>query len=244
MTSVSVEEVNPSRPGGPEMFDRIAKRYDRLNRVLSFGLDRRWRKNLVKSMGSVETGDVLLDLATGTADVALALSRAYPQTTVIGLDPSEGMLEVGASKVARAGLSERIQLVLGDARALPLEDNHVRGITIAFGIRNVPDRDLALGEMVRVTQPGGAVSILELAEPTQGPFAALARTHVHHVVPRIGRMVAGTEAYRYLQESIAAFPPPEEFRQQMERAGLVDVIAQAQTFATATLYTGRAPAKD
>jgi demethylmenaquinone methyltransferase / 2-methoxy-6-polyprenyl-1,4-benzoquinol methylase len=244
MTSMNYDEVNPSRPGGPEMFDRIAKRYDRLNRVLSFGLDRRWRRNLVNSMAPIEAGDVLLDLATGTADVALSLARAYPEATIIGLDPSEGMLEVGVQKVARADLAERIKLVVGDARALPFDDDHVRGITIAFGIRNVPDRDLALREMVRVTQPGGAVSVLELAEPTQGPFAALARTHVHHIVPRIGRMVAGTEAYRYLQESIAAFPPAEDFRQQMERAGLVDVTAEAQTFATATLYTGRAPEKD
>ena len=138
----------------------------------------------------------------------------------------------------------RLVDVVGDARALSLEDDHVRGITMAFGIRNVPDRDLALREMVRVTQPGGAVSILELAEPTEGPFAALARAHVHHIVPRIGRLVAGTEAYRYLQESIAAFPSPEDFREQMERAGLVEVTATAQTFATATLYTGRVPTKD
>jgi len=244
MTSVNYDEVNPSRPGGPEMFDRIAKRYDRLNRVLSFGLDRRWRRNLVNSIAPIGDGGVILDLATGTADVALSVARAYPQASIIGLDPSEGMLEVGEQKVERAQLSKRIDLVVGDARALPFEDDHVCGITIAFGIRNVPDRDLALREMVRVTKPGGAVSILELAEPTAGPFAALARTHVHHVVPRIGRMVAGTEAYRYLQESIAAFPAPEEFRQQMERAGLVEVTATAQTFATATLYTGRVPTKD
>jgi demethylmenaquinone methyltransferase/2-methoxy-6-polyprenyl-1,4-benzoquinol methylase len=244
MTSVNYDEVNPSRPGGPEMFDRIAKRYDRLNRVLSFGLDRRWRRNLVDSIGPIGEGDVILDLATGTADVALSLASAYPEASIIGLDPSEGMLEVGAQKVARRGLSERIELVVGDARALSLDDDHVRGITMAFGIRNVPDRDLALREMVRVTQPGGAVSILELAEPTEGPFAALARAHVHHIVPRIGRLVAGTEAYRYLQESIAAFPAPEDFRAQMERAGLVEVTAVAQTFATATLYTGRVPTKD
>ncbi len=223
------------------MFDRIAKRYDRLNRVLSFGLDRRWRKNLVRSIAPIEDGAVILDLATGTADVALSVARAYPNASVIGLDPSEGMLEVGQQKVERAGLAGRIELVVGDAQALPFDDDHMSGVTMAFGIRNVPDRDLALREMARVTRPGGAVSILELAEPTEGPFAGLARTHVHHVVPRIGRMVAGTEAYRYLQQSIAAFPPAEEFRQQMERAGLTEVTATAQTFATATLYTGRVP---
>ncbi len=244
MTTATSIDVNPSRPGGPEMFDRIAKRYDRLNRVLSFGLDRWWRRNLVRSIAPIPSGGVILDLATGTADVALAVARAYPDASVLGLDPSEGMLAVGHQKVDRSRLEGRVELVVGDAQALPFPDDHIDGVTMAFGIRNVPDRDLALREMVRVTKPGGAVSILELAEPTEGPFASLARTHVHHVVPRIGRMVAGTEAYRYLQESIAAFPSAEEFRQQMERAGLVEVTATAQTFATATLYTGRAPSAD
>ena len=241
MTTMTTVEMNPSRPGGPEMFDRIAKRYDRLNRILSFGLDRLWRRNLVRSISPISAEDRILDLATGTADVALSVARAYPEATVIGLDPSEGMLAVGHTKVARAKLKEHVELVVGDARALPFDDDHVAGVTMAFGIRNVPDRDLALQEMVRVTRPGGAVSILELAEPTEGPFASLARAHVHHVVPRIGRLVAGTEAYRYLQQSIEAFPPAEQFREQMECAGLVDVTATPQTFATATLYTGRVP---
>ncbi len=241
MTTTTPIEMNPSRPGGPEMFDQIAKRYDRLNKILSFGLDRLWRRNLVNSIAPIEDGAVILDLATGTADVALSVARAYPQATVIGLDPSVGMLEVGHTKVDRAELQEHVELVVGDAQALPFANDHVSGVTMAFGIRNVPDRDLALKEMVRVTKPGGAISILELAEPTEGPFSVLARAHVHHVVPRIGRLVAGTAAYRYLQESIAAFPPAETFRQQMERAGMVDVTATAQTFATATLYTGRVP---
>ena len=183
MTTTTNYEANPSRPGGPEMFDRIAKRYDRLNRVLSFGLDRRWRKNLVNSIAPISEGGVILDLATGTADVALSLARAYPRASVLGLDPSEGMLEVGQQKVAQARLDTRIELVVGDARELPFDDDHVDGVTIAFGIRNVPDRDLALREMVRVTKAGGAVSILELAEPTEGPFARLARTHTARWMP-------------------------------------------------------------
>jgi len=223
------------------MFDRIARRYDRLNRVLSFGLDRRWRRNLVASMAPIEAGELVLDLATGTADVALALARTYPRARVLGIDPSEGMLEVGRSKVRDGGLEERVELLAGDARALPVEDDAATGITMAFGIRNVPDRPQALREMVRVTRPGGRVSILELTEPQTGLFAPLARAHVHHVVPRIGRMIAGTEAYRYLQTSIAAFPPPDIFCELMEGAGLCDVSAQAQTFATATLYTARVP---
>jgi demethylmenaquinone methyltransferase/2-methoxy-6-polyprenyl-1,4-benzoquinol methylase len=223
------------------MFDRIARRYDRLNRVLSLGLDRRWRRGLVRSVGPLCAGEVVLDIATGTADVALALARAYPGVRVLGLDPSEGMLEVGEAKILSAGLEERIDLIVGDARELPLGDDHVAGVTIAFGIRNVPDRLGALEEMVRVTRPGGRVSVLELGSPTSGFLAPLARAHIHHVVPRIGRLVAGGEAYRYLQESIAAFPSPGEFADLMARAGLVDVMATPQTFATATLYTGRVP---
>ena len=116
MTTSTTYDVNPSRPGGPEMFDRIAKRYDRLNRVLSFGLDRRWRKNLVNSIAPIQEGGVILDLATGTADVALSVARAYPQARVIGLDPSEGMLGVGHQKVDRAALEGRVELVVGRLR--------------------------------------------------------------------------------------------------------------------------------
>ncbi len=219
------------------MFDRIAGRYDLLNRVLSLGLDRGWRRRLVAAAAPApDAPPRLLDVATGTADVALALARSYPQASITGLDPSEGMLEVGRRKVDEARLGDRIELVMGDARALPLPDAHFASATVAFGIRNVPDRGLGLAEMARVVAPGGVVAILELAEPRH----PVARFHVHRVVPAIGGWLSGADAYRYLKQSIAAFPPPERFMGTMEGAGLTDVRLQAMLLGVAHLYTGRA----
>ncbi len=221
--------------GSGTMFDRIAGRYDLLNRLMSFGVDRGWRRRLVRAMPDAGP---LLDVATGTADVALSLAKAYPETHITGLDPSEGMLTVGRDKIGQRNLVERIELVQGDAQAMTFADDHFAGSCIAFGIRNVPDREAGLREMTRVTRPGGPVVILELSEPTGGPMAALARFHVHHIVPRLGALLSGDREYRYLQESIAAFPPADEFVALMTRAGLRDVVAHRLTFGTAHLYIG------
>ncbi len=236
-----VEETADGRLGGPAMFDRIATRYDRMNRLMSLGLDRSWRRRLVKAMGPLGVGDRALDVATGTADVALAVARAYPEAEVVGLDPSGGMLEVGEAKIQACDpdLASRVALVRGDAQALPFPDDCFAASCIAFGIRNVPDRALALSEMARVTRPGGPVVVLELSEPTGTPLAALARLHVHHVVPRLGAWLSGETEYRYLQESIAAFPPAERFAELMAAAGLEVVVVQPQTMRTAHLYVGR-----
>jgi len=223
--------------GSGSMFDRIAHRYDLLNRLMSFGVDRGWRRRLVRAMAS---SGPLLDVATGTADVALSLAKAYPETTVVGLDPSEGMLSVGREKITQRALDARIELVQGDAQAMTFADDHFAGACIAFGIRNVPDREAGLREMARVTRPGGPVVVLELSEPRGGPMAALARIHVHHIVPRLGALLSGDREYRYLQESIAAFPPAEAFVDLMTRVGLRDVVAHRLTFGTAHLYVGYA----
>lgn len=224
--------------GSGQMFDQIARRYDLLNRLMSFGLDRSWRRKLIQSMPSEGR---LLDVATGTADVAIALADAHPQTSVIGLDPSTGMLSVGHEKLGRRALTERVELVTGDAQAMPFDDNHFAGTTIAFGIRNVPDRMQGLREMGRVTQTGGPVSILELSEPKGGLMAAMARIHVHHFVPLMGWLLSGQKEYRYLQSSIEAFPPAEDFAGMMEEAGYTDIAVTRLTFGTAHLYVGRAP---
>ncbi|MCB9537134.1 MAG: ubiquinone/menaquinone biosynthesis methyltransferase [Myxococcales bacterium] len=219
--------------GSGAMFDRIAHRYDLLNRLMSFGLDRGWRRRLVDAMPDA---GALLDVATGTADVALALADAHPSTTVVGLDPSAGMLGVGQSKIAERGLAHRVTLTEGDAQAMPFADATFAGCTIAFGIRNVPDRLAGLREMARVTAPGGPVALLELAEPAFAP----ARFHVHHVVPRLGAWLSGAKEYRYLQRSVAAFPPPDAFAALMRAAGLRDVEVHRMTFGAAHLYVGRA----
>ncbi len=222
------------------MFDGIAPRYDLLNRLSSLGLDRGWRRKLVDSLAVDGPGRVL-DLATGTADVALAIARRHPQVSVVGADPSAGMLAVGREKVATAGLGDRIELVEADALALPFADDHFDAACIAFGIRNVPDRPAGLAEMGRVVRPGGVVSVLELTEPRGTPLAPLARLHVHAVVPALGALLSGADAYRYLRRSIAAFPPPPEFARIMEDSGLRDVRFDRLGPGAAALWVGRAP---
>src|SRR5688572_25248039 len=150
-----------AREGSGAMFDGIARRYDLLNRVISLGIDQNWRRQTVAAL-NLRPGARVLDLATGTADLAIMAARKEPGARVVGLDPSQGMLEVGREKVARAGLTERVELVAGDAQSLPFPDGSFDGICMAFGIRNVTDRDRALREMARVTRPAGRIAILEL----------------------------------------------------------------------------------
>jgi len=225
--------------GSGQMFDRIAARYDRMNRLISMGLDRRWRRRLIEALGPLASGEIALDLATGTGDVAIAIARQHPDCLVVGIDPSEGMLAVGRHKVDERGLAKRVILQEGDAQALPQDDNSVAGVTMAFGIRNVPDRDLALREMVRVVQPGRKVAILELSQPEgRSPISAMARLHVHHVVPWLGAALSGAWEYRYLARSIAAFPSAEDFCGQMRAAGLKDVVAEDLSFGAVRLFVG------
>ena len=227
-------DVQP-RGGSGEMFDHIAHRYDLLNRVMSMGIDKSWRRRTVRAL-SLSAGARVLDLATGTGDLAIEIARSEPTTHVVGLDPSEGMLECGREKVTRAGLADRVELVSGDAQQLPFGDDSFHGVTIAFGIRNVPDRAKALREMARVTRPGGHVAILELSEPRGGVMGPLARFHVHTVIPWVGSILSGAREYRYLQQSIAAFPPAEQFADLMRESGLEMLDVVRLTFGTCHLY--------
>lgn len=223
------------RNGSGAMFDAIAPRYDLLNRVISLGVDQRWRRATVKALALGENPRVL-DLATGTADLAILTARTHRDATVTGLDPSRNMLAVGREKLAAKGLSDRVTLVEGDAEHLPFEDKSFDGITMAFGIRNVPDRPAALREMARVTRPGGRIAILELADPKKGILSSFARFHIHTVVPWVGAALSGAREYRYLHESIAAFPPAERFSEIMREAGLDVIEARPFTFGVVTLY--------
>lgn len=228
------------RPGSGAMFDRIAHRYDLLNRVLSLGIDQRWRRRTVRSLDLGPGPTRVLDLATGTGDLALLIARRSPGAEVVGLDPAGAMLAEGVPKVRRAGLHDRVRLVAGDAQVLPFPDETFDGVTIAFGIRNVPDRRLALREMRRVTRPGGRVAVLELSEPAgDGLFGRLARFHVHRLVPWIGALLSGAPEYAYLQRSIAAFPAAEHFGSMMAHAGLEDVRIHRLTLGVCHLYVGR-----
>jgi demethylmenaquinone methyltransferase / 2-methoxy-6-polyprenyl-1,4-benzoquinol methylase len=221
--------------GSGAMFDKIAARYDTMNRVLSFGLDRGWRRRTVRAL-ALGARPRVLDLATGTGDLAVDIARMHPDATVIGLDPSRQMLAIAQHKLARRGLADRVTLVRGDAQHLPYRDGELDAATIAFGIRNVPDRALALREMARVVRRGGRVAVLELGEPHRGLLARAARFHTRHVVPRLGALLSGAREYRYLQRSIAAFPPSAEFAQVMDRAGLHVLEVVPLTFGVCTLY--------
>jgi demethylmenaquinone methyltransferase/2-methoxy-6-polyprenyl-1,4-benzoquinol methylase len=223
--------------GSGAMFDAIAARYDLLNRVLSLGLDRGWRRALVRAL-ELAPGHEVLDLATGTGDVAIAIARAEPGCRVTGVDPSEGMLAVGRDKLEAAALTERVLLQRGDAQALPFEDDRFASSCIAFGIRNVPDRALGMSEMARVTRPGGRVVVLELGEPRSGLLAGAVRFHIRQVVPRIGAALSGAAEYRYLQSSVAAFPAPDRFAAMMEQAGMRVEPPRALGFGAAWLYVG------
>jgi demethylmenaquinone methyltransferase / 2-methoxy-6-polyprenyl-1,4-benzoquinol methylase len=225
------------KQGSGAMFDGIAHRYDLVNRVISLGIDQSWRKKTVHAL-ELKPGARVLDLATGTADLAIMIARLYPEVSIIGVDPSSKMLDVGRKKLTEAGLTERVTLEVGDAQALTLADRSVDGVCIAFGIRNVPDRLQGLREMARVTKAGGRIAILELSEPRGGVLGPLARFHVHNVVPAIGALLSGAPEYRYLQKSIAAFPPAAEFEALMSEAGLRIVASTALTFGVCHLYVG------
>lgn len=223
--------------GSGAMFDNIARRYDFLNRVMSLGIDQRWRRLTVEALElRGQEAPRVLDLATGTADLALRIASTHPNVRVVGLDPSVGMLDVGRVKVAASPYAPRVDLVEGDAQALPFGDATFDGVTIAFGIRNVPDRQKALREMARVVRPGGRIAILELSEPRSGLLSPFARFHVHHVVPFLGSLISGSKEYRYLQTSIAAFPAPEAFADIMRGAGLEVLQVRPLTFGVCCLY--------
>ena len=226
--------------GSGAMFDNLAKRYDLLNRLMSLGVDKRWRRRTVKAL-ALEEGAVVLDLATGTADLALDIARRNPTVTVVGVDPSVNMLEVGRGKIAKAGLDGRVTLHEGIGEDLQFEPDSFDAVSIAFGIRNCTDRAQAIREMKRVTRAGGRIAILELGEPRGGFMAPMARFHIHQVIPRLGAWLSGAKEYRYLQESIEAFPPAEEFAALMSECGLEMVEVVPFSFGSCHLYVAQVP---
>ncbi len=226
------------KPGSGEMFNRIAPTYDLLNRLLSFGFDQSWRYRLVRHLDLPSQSHVL-DIATGTADLALGIARLYPEAYVTAIDPSAGMLEVAERKTREEELDQRIMLHTGDAQNLPFRDDAFDATCIGFGIRNIEDRQRALREMSRVTRPGRQVLILELNEPRGGLLAALARFYVHYAVPVLGWFIAGGTEYSYLRHSIANFPEPDEFCESLSEAGLKVEAVERLGLGAASLFLTR-----
>jgi demethylmenaquinone methyltransferase/2-methoxy-6-polyprenyl-1,4-benzoquinol methylase len=223
-----------------KMFSDIAPRYDFLNRFLSAGQDRYWRKRAVNRLSPKE-GERFLDIATGTADVELEIIRKFPQgaVQVVGMDFSDKMLELARQKIDDLDKAASIQLKSGSAEDLPFEDNSFEGTTTAFGVRNFSDVNRSLREMHRVLKPGGRCVILEFALPRNGFLNSLYRVYFEWLLPRIGRMISRhPSAYTYLPQSVASFPIRDEFSVLMEQAGFKNVTFKELTFGIVILYTG------
>ncbi len=218
-----------------KMFDNIAARYDFLNHFLSLGIDILWRKRAVREIGKVSP-KTILDIATGTGDLAVEASVLKP-TKIIGVDISEGMLDIGRKKMKANGLDSTIELQFGDSENLPFEDNSFDAITAGFGVRNFEDLPKGLSEMCRVMNKGGKIAILEPAEPTTFPFKQLYNLYFTRFLPFVGKLVSkDNAAYTYLPESVAAFPSGQAFLKELEIAGFRHPQHIKLTFGIAALY--------
>lgn len=205
------------------MFDGIAPAYDRLNGLFTLGIDNRWRRRLARMVARQAPAEVL-DLATGTGDMALMLARYIPGAKITGADVSANMLAVAAAKTEKKGLSGRIGFVEAPAEKLPFGDGEFDAVTVVFGVRNFDNMEAGLKEMSRVLRPGGMVYVLEFSPPHEGIFGRLFRFYFHRVMPAVGGWVSGDrEAYTYLPRSVEEFPVPETFRQVLSRCGLEPV---------------------
>ena len=236
---MTAPDKSPDRIAG--MFDAIAPRYDLLNRVLSAGIDRRWRARAIRSL-QLTGRETLLDVCTGTADVALESRRDGPSgpraARVLGVDFAAAMLQIGVRKVRAAGEAARITLARGDAMRLPVRDASVDAATIAFGIRNVERPEAACMELTRVLRSGGRLAILEFGVPRLPGISTLYLWYFKYLLPFVGRAVSGhSVAYSYLPASVGTFPPPAEFMAILRRAGFTDVRADPLTFGIVYLFT-------
>jgi len=218
-----------------QMFDNISTQYDGLNRVISFGIDRSWRKKVEKLVVAVNPKKII-DLATGTGDLAIQLSQSS-DAEIVGLDISNGMLEVGRKKIFEKKLSEQIKMVLGDSEKIPFSDNHFDAATVAFGVRNFENLEKGLSEILRVLKPGGVLVILETSVPTQTPFKQGYGFYTKNVLPVIGQIFSkDRSAYAYLSESANNFPYGEAFNNILKKIGFINVRHYPQTFGVATIY--------
>lgn len=219
------------------MFDRISPKYDRLNHLLSLNNDKMWRRKTAKAVAKKHPTSIL-DLATGTADLAIALAKRNPQSHITGMDISEKMLDIGKEKVNKQGLESHIDLRLGDAASLSFDDNSFDAVTVAFGVRNFENRDRGLAEIQRVLKPDGQAFVLEFSMPEKFPMKQLYRLYFKHILPKIGKRISKDPgAYTYLPQSVEAFPKPDDFLRILYDNGLKNGSARRFSFGIATLYT-------
>jgi demethylmenaquinone methyltransferase/2-methoxy-6-polyprenyl-1,4-benzoquinol methylase len=219
------------------MFNNISAKYDLLNHLLSFGIDIYWRKQAIKQL-KAHKPKFMLDIATGTGDFALEALVLQPDK-IIGVDISEGMLEVGKQKMRKMGLSEKIELQLGDSEKLLFEENTFDAITVAFGVRNFENLERGLSDMHRVLKKGGVAVVLEFSNPRSFPMKQLYGFYSAYILPLIGRMVSkDTAAYTYLPDSVKAFPDGEKFLEIYKKVGFTNVQWKPMTFGICSIYIG------
>ena len=220
------------------MFDRIAPSYDRLNHLLSAGIDRSWRRRTARRVSRTAPHDIA-DIAAGTGDLSIALARRMPAAHITGIDLSDEMLAVGREKIRRRGLDEHISLQQGDGENLPFSDASFDAVTIAFGIRNFADREAGLHEALRILRPGGHLYILEFSMPKNPLFAPIYKLYFRNAVPAIGKIISKDEnAYDYLPHSVEQFPEKLLFLQMMEGCGFAECRMKNFMFGIAILYEG------
>ncbi len=219
-----------------KMFDTISKDYDGLNRVISFGIDIKWRKKVVEIVKKQQP-KTILDIATGTGDLAINLAETSAEE-IVGLDISPGMLEVGKEKVKAKQLDNRVKMIIGDSENMPFEDNTFDAITVAFGVRNFETLENGLKDILRVLKPGGTFVILETSVPTRFPFKQGYKAYSKFILPSIGRLFSKDKtAYKYLSESASVFPYGEALNNILRNIGFINVEDKPQTFGVATIYT-------
>jgi len=234
--------MSPKKDSVRKMFDDISPRYDFLNHFLSFGIDFIWRKKLVDMLSELHPARIL-DVATGTGDLAIAMARLDPGQ-IVGIDISEKMLEIARLKVIEKGLQEIISFTRGDAERIPFSDGAFDAVTVAFGVRNYEDLIKGLTEMKRVLRPGGTMLILKFSHPSATPFKQFYRFYSRFVIPLIGKLISShSDAYTYLPESVAAFPSGDDFLHILEESGLTNCNKKELSSGIASIYSCQAPDK-
>lgn len=240
-TITPYDNLRPKTEQVEQMFDSIAPAYDFMNRMMTFGVDKLWRKRAV-GLVKASRPERILDVATGTGDLALRLCRSIPRAEVTGIDLSEEMLRIGAGKVRKAGMERRITMMKADCLSLPFADGSFDAVTVAYGVRNFEHLDRGYAEMARVLRPGGMLCVIELAVPTSKWVRPFYNIYTRKLIPAIGRLISSdTRAYSYLQESIAAMPQGPRMLALMEQAGLSGAALLPLTFGVCAVYTAYKP---
>lgn len=220
------------------MFDNIAGRYDLLNRLLSGGIDRRWRKKALAELNN-PAPESLLDVASGTADVAIMAAGIFKKAQITGIDISEGMLEIGRKKIKAKGLQQQIKLLQADSESIPFEDNHFDAVTVSFGVRNFQNLDKGLMEIKRVLKPGGKLVILEFSKPENTIFLAIYQFYRKWIAPNIGSLISNNKkAYQYLDKSIEKFPEGKVFLKVMSDLGFNKTYYKKLSLGICSIYCG------